>query len=271
MKKRLVTLVFWSLLIIGLGFALHWVQTKELHQLGNKLEISIKQDQLNYFISEEDIRQFIRERGDTVRNQPLTSIQLAKLEGSLDNHPAIANAHVYHTIDGKVNVEIVQRMPIVRIIDAANESYYIDVQGRLMPLSDKYTANVPIVTAAVRLPYNLFYKNDYSRKFNPADTTNSLLIASIYEMAKYIWADEFWKSQIQQINLNTFAEFELIPRVGDHVILFGNAQDIDVKFSKLLIFYKQGLNPTGWWNKYSVINLKFKDQVVCTRKETTNN
>ncbi|MCC6689974.1 MAG: hypothetical protein IT235_00435, partial [Bacteroidia bacterium] len=97
----------------------------------------------------------------------------------------------------------------------------------------------------------------------------STLVDDLFELAKYITADEFWKAQIEQVYVNADNELELIPRVGNQRIILGDITEMDQKFKKLLIFYRQGLNPTGWWNKYSVINLKFKNQIVCTRKEIT--
>ena len=67
--------------------------------------------------------------------------------------------------------------------------------------------------------------------------------------------------------MNEDEEMELVPRVGNHTILFGDEKEMDEKFSKLFLFYKEGLSKQGW-NKYNVINLKYKDQVVCTKKTT---
>jgi cell division protein FtsQ len=67
-------------------------------------------------------------------------------------------------------------------------------------------------------------------------------------------------------HLNNEKEFELYPAVGNQKILFGKATDIAEKFEKLKIFYNEGLNKTDNWNKYSTINLKYKNQVVCTKK-----
>ena len=57
----------------------------------------------------------------------------------------------------------------------------------------------------------------------------------------------------------------MIPRVGNHSVIIGDDSFLDDKFSKLFIFYREGLNKKGW-NNYSSINLKYKDQVVCTKK-----
>jgi cell division protein FtsQ len=47
--------------------------------------------------------------------------------------------------------------------------------------------------------------------------------------------------------------------------VFGTGDDIEIKFEKLMLFYKEGLSRVGW-DKYSTINLKYKNQIVCTKK-----
>jgi len=70
---------------------------------------------------------------------------------------------------------------------------------------------------------------------------------------------------IEQLYINKKSEFELIPKIGNHTILFGDIKEMKDKFEKLIAFYKQGISKSGW-NKYKTINLKFKNQVVCTKK-----
>jgi cell division protein FtsQ len=86
----------------------------------------------------------------------------------------------------------------------------------------------------------------------------------LYKIASYVDKHEFWKAQIEQIFVTRDNEFILIPKVGNHIILFGNAEEGDEKFEKLFVFYKEGLNRVGW-NKYSSINIKYKGQVICKK------
>jgi cell division protein FtsQ len=66
--------------------------------------------------------------------------------------------------------------------------------------------------------------------------------------------------------INTDKEIELYPAVGGHKIIFGKGDDIEEKFEKLKVFYREGLNSIDSWNKYSSINLKYKSQVVCIKR-----
>jgi cell division protein FtsQ len=89
-------------------------------------------------------------------------------------------------------------------------------------------------------------------------------IYDVYKLASFITGDSFWKSQIEQIYVNRNYDFELIPRVGSHVIELGKVEDLEEKFENLKILYLRGFNRIGW-NKYEKISLKYKNQVVCTK------
>ena len=91
------------------------------------------------------------------------------------------------------------------------------------------------------------------------------LLTNLYRLAMYITHDKFLKAQIDQIYVNESGEFELVPRVGNQLIILGSADDLEAKFKKLFAFYKYGLNKIGW-NKYNTINLKYKNQVLCSKQ-----
>jgi len=227
------------------------------------LDISINQDEELYFIDNLEVAQLLSSRGDFIVNQPKHAVNVNDIEAVLNNHPAVANAEVFVTIDGVVKVKIEQRKPAIRIFNLSEESYYIDDEGKPMPLSDNYTVNVLIANGNINESYAARYKHHVT---DTAYSKKSIL-DELYAMANYINKDEFWKAQIHQIYINEDREMEIVPLVGDQKIIFGDTTAMDEKFKKLKTFYEEGLNTTGWWNKYSTINLKYKNQIVCTKKE----
>ena len=60
-------------------------------------------------------------------------------------------------------------------------------------------------------------------------------------------------------------EIAMQVKVGDQVIELGDTTNLENKFADLLAFYRNGM-PRAGWDAYSKISLKFKDQVVCTKK-----
>jgi cell division protein FtsQ len=244
-----------------------FVNTQQEALPAHELVVNVVQEDDLDFLNNIDVANLITERGDSIVGQPRSTINVTEIEKALNSHPDIANAEVYMSIDGKLSVDVKQRRPVIRIINADGESYYLDEEGRPMPLSDKFSARVLVANGNILEPYSSRYQ--LSMKEIAADSAlrHRTLLDELFAMAKFINADEFWKAQVQQIYINKDREMEIVPMAGDQKILFGDSTNLEEKFDKLLVFYQEGLNATGWWNKYSTINLKFKSQIVCTKKE----
>ncbi len=230
------------------------------------LDITVVQDDDLFFLNKMDVAQLIHDRGDSIVGQPKSSVNVPEIQHALNSHSDIANASVCMTVDGRLKVRVKQRRPLIRVINSDGESYYLDDEGKLMPLSDKYTAKVLIANGYILEPYAARYKFSVREISKDTLAAKSSMLGELYAMAVYVNSDEFWKAQIQQIYINSEKEMELVPTAGSQKIIFGDTTAMDEKFKKLLTFYQQGLNTTGWWDKYAAINLKFKNQIVCTKK-----
>jgi cell division protein FtsQ len=264
-KKILIT-VLWIIAISGLMTSLAFVSKKEKQIKAENMEIFIEESGENEFVNEEDIKTFFNERRDSILNAELKNININRLEKVLNNHPAVENAEMSVDVNGNVKVNIKQRTPLVRVFNMDGESYYLDTKSKLMPLSDKFTARVLVVNGFVFEPYARRYMFSASEIGKNEIFKEVSVLDDIYEMADYISKDTVLLSLVQQLSINKDKEFELFPAVGDHKIVFGKAEDIAEKFENLKVFYKEGLNKTDNWNKYSTISLKYKNQVVCTKK-----
>ena len=218
----------------------------------------------NSFVQRDDIAQLIEDRFGILPGKALHSINISLLEKIIDANPFVLKAQVFSTVDGKLVVEVKQRTPIVRVINAYNESFYIDDCGVLMPLSEKFSAHVPVANG------NIFNRETEQKirrvtADERSDTSFSpTLLEKIFMVSDYVQHHDFWNAQIEQVYVNTNGEMELIPRVGNQTILFGDEKGMEEKFNKLYTFYKEGLSKTGW-NQYKTINVTFKDQVVCSK------
>ena len=262
--NKTLKFVLWSLMGISMIVLLGFVEKARDQQTCTAVSIQIDRSEQNFFIDEEDVEAMIHEEVSAVINRPLVDLNSHQMEFQLNSHPAIQNAEVFKTLDGKLSVKVKQREPIVRVYSSNGDSYYIDKLGRMMPLSDKYTARVLVANGFVYSPYSTFVGVDFSKKL-PDSIAKRTMVDEVYKYATFINNHPFWKAQIEQLHVNKDMDIELIPRVGNHRIVFGDADNIESKFEKLIVFYNKGLRNTGW-NEYSVINLKFKDQVVCTKR-----
>ena len=95
-------------------------------------------------------------------------------------------------------------------------------------------------------------------------SSSGKVLLELNALIRFIQNDDFLNAWIDQIYVNRQSEFELVPRNGAHTIEFGKAENMEVKFNKLMKFYKFGLAHVGW-GSYKRINLKYKNQVVCSK------
>ncbi|MGB0882680.1 MAG: cell division protein FtsQ/DivIB [Vicingaceae bacterium] len=254
----------WTLSIVLIGVVFGFVNKSNHETVFEKPLINIDYETENRFINVEDVQNQILTSADSGALR-LANFNVNYIEEKLNNDPSIKEAQVYKTVNGKLIVNVKQRRPIVRIFPKNGMGYYIDEKANLMPLSNKYAARLLVVSGEVNEPFAKRYKFNYNNlRDSLADKT---ILDDIYKLANFIDKSEFWKAQIEQIAVNKVSEFELIPKVGNHKIVFGEIRNLEGKFEKLMIFYKKGLGKTGW-NEYSEINLKYKNQVVCKKRNS---
>ncbi|MCC6838616.1 MAG: hypothetical protein IT230_00510 [Flavobacteriales bacterium] len=188
-------------------------------------------------------------------------------ETAIERHlraiPSLADADVYHTMDGVLHVRARQRQPIVRVVNADGTGFYIDRDGWTMPLDPNYTARVMAVTGqlaepfANRPPVNLVHA--------PDSLFRHLHSRAIHAMARTISQDPFWSALFPQAVMDADGEITLIPGVGMMRIRIGDGSHLQQRLAKLRLFYQQGIPQTDW-RMYSTIDLRFNDQVVCAKR-----
>ncbi|HNF28641.1 MAG TPA: hypothetical protein PLY81_00005, partial [Chitinophagaceae bacterium] len=164
----------------------------------------------------------------------------------------IKNAEVYFNNNNELIINIEEKEPVARIFTLQESSFYVDTLANQLPISDKYSARVPVFTA---------FPTDH-QQLSMAD---SLLMVDVIKLAKFIQADSFWNAQIAQVNILPNATFEIIPVLGNQIISLGNADELDKKFKRLLAFYKYAWLQNGI-NKYERLNVEFNNQVVAIKK-----
>jgi cell division protein FtsQ len=262
--KKWLRLILWVGLIAYLVVALGFVADRRMDAVCEKLHIVIRDSSVNQFITKEEILDLVLENQKELLGQKFYKINKGEIEDLVSNHSFVKNSEIYSTIDGRLNIELEQRKPILRIVNGKRESYYIDNEAVIFPLSKNYSSRVLLANGYIFEPFDWF-KN---RKLKPDELTlnrRSRVIYDLYTLSEYIYNNELWRAQFAQIYVNSKYEFELIPRVGAHVIYFGDISDYQEKFRKLEAMYVHGFSNTGW-NQYEIINLKFKNQVVCSKR-----
>jgi cell division protein FtsQ len=224
------------------------------------IKIVIKDSSDNRFVSEREILNIVNVTAGRVHGKPVKEIPVADIEERLKNLRELKVAEVYFTLDGTLNIFVDQRDPVMRVMAKNGGDYYIDNEGIVIRRRNLYTPRLHIVGGNINISSAML------SGISVLDTSikNSIL-KDIYYLVKHIRSDGFWSAQIDQIYVDNNNEIDLVPRVGNHLIHLGTTENIEGKLNNLAAFYDKVLPEVGW-NKYSNINLAFKDQIVCRRR-----
>ena len=258
--KRALNILTWIGLMAYLIVVLGLVSDKVSKSPCQSLHIAIIDSADNHFVSAKDIYNLIIQDQINILGGELGRINTKELEGKIRNTPFVKTTEVFKSSNGKLNIYITQRERIIRVIDERGKGYYIDKEANIMPLGEYYTARVIVANG-----WNLNVGTPGDNLMELKANAEYKRIYDLYQLGLFIYNDNFWRAQFEQIHLTKFGEFQLIPRVGAHIIEFGDISNYRDKFDKLYALYNQGFKKEGW-NKYIKIDLKFKNQVVCTRR-----
>ena len=221
----------------------------------------IVSDSVNYnFVTKNYINNILFNSSGKILDKPVKDILLNDIEKNVKTIKELRAAEVYNTIDGTLKIWVEQRRPIMRIMPDEGGDYFIDDEGVVIRRRNLYNPRLHIVVGNVNISQAML------NGVSVLDTTikNSVL-KDIYYLVNHIKKDDFWSAQIDQIYVDKSNKIELIPLVGNHIIRLGTIEDFDGKLKNLETFYSDVLPEVGW-NKYSVINLEYKDQIVCKKR-----
>ena len=265
MIGRVLNISVLVLSVIGLFFSLAFSSRESDKVPCRDIAIEVDHTTDNFFVTEDDVMDMILSKGDSLKGSPITSIPIGVYERHISANPSVKRAEVYTKHNGVFAVKVYQREPILRVLNSEGVSFYLDVEGFIMPTSQSYTARVPVASGFIS--DKLFEMERHNVNTMSDSLKDSSCLDELFELATFIKTHERWKSLIQQIRVESNGELTVVPTVGDHHILLGTTDKLELKFKKLQLFYMKGLNKTGW-DQYSHINLKYKDQVICTKKNS---
>ena len=175
---------------------------------------------------------------------PLDEIDLEKIEATLLLHPLVGRVQCYKTGGDMLRINISSKVPLVRVLNNRGQDFYVDSRGEILSQH----------SLAVQLPVATGY---IDRRFASKE---------LLDVVRAIDRSEFWKAQVEQINVTREGEIQLVPRVGDHLLILGTADNVESKLSRLMNFYEKGLDNIGW-NKYRSVSVAYENQVVCKKRK----
>lgn len=230
--KILVTVILFGFL---LSFSLQRFSDAPMEQVSVNL-VELQESEKVYFIDEKEIRNLIKKSNPTKK---IGDIDIPALEKKISRLPSIDSANVYLNLNGQLNVDIVQRVPVFRLNKNGND-FYVDRKGNEFPVSRIYSHPCMLVTGNVK-------KEEY---------------IPLAELIDKINQDPFSKKYFIGIS-KVKKDFNLLTSEGNFKVEIGNLENIEFKVKgfktfaeKFLVFQDQ--------NKYNKVSVKYDNQIVTT-------
>lgn len=261
MKARVKQMVFWVGILVCAIALFGFVNSQRRAAVCKESKIEILGEKDIHFISEKDVYDLLYSKGFRIKDRKAKDINLMAIETELNRHPAVKEAQVFYDAKGTLILRVQQHNPMLRIIDNKGDSYYLDEKGEFMPLIEKFTARVPIASGSIN---ESIHKHSIAEILSSDSLSKVSVLDDLYIIADAARKDSFIWSQMEQLHVLPDGDIEFIPVLGPGKILLGNGQNMEDKFSRLRLFYRQAL-PRAGWNAYSALNLKYNKQIICTQ------
>ena len=256
-KKQIIKnmLLFTLWLVIGAGTVVLLVaaiQKKDTEKCTG-VDITIKGVSNNFFVDKADILETITAIcGGKPAGKPTGLFNLEAIEKVLQNNIWVKTAQLFFDNNERLQVNVLEREPVARVFTTNGSTFYIDSSIAMLPLSDKFSARLPVFTN---------FPSD-KRVLLKADSS---LLRGMLAISMAIQKDSFDMAMIDQVDITPQRTFEMVPKFGNTIIVFGDEKNAEEKLNKLRLFYREVIVKTGW-NKYSEINVQYSNQVVAKRK-----
>src|SRR6478609_1048519 len=235
--------------LIGMMFLIGFSERKQQAVVIKDVVVDLDNLNENHFLDEADVAKLVQSEGQKLVGKRADELNLKSIENKLMYDKHILDAELYSDLKGNLVVNVEMRRPIARIVQSDAPDAYIAEDGVIMPVSEKYTSRVVLISGHVKGLLE-------SRDLNKTEEGKQLM-----SMIEFVNDDKFWKAQVAQLDLSSNGKVTIYPQMTGQRIGFGKPEDIENKFRKLMIFYKRILPQRGW-TKYERVNLEYEGQII---------
>lgn len=212
--------------------------------------IKVENIEGNQFIDEGDVADLMQLGEENLKGASLEKLNMKELEKRIRMNRFVKDAQLYSDLKGNLVVKAELRRPIARLVRNDGPDGYIAEDGTVMPVSDKFTTRVVLISGSyIRGLLSL-------ENLNQTEETRNLM-----KMLEMIREDDFWRAQVAQLDIDSKGRVNILPQIGGQTIEFGVAENLESKFKKMRIFYKEILPQKGW-NTYKRVNLEYEGQII---------
>ena len=251
--SKIVKFTVLSLLSLGLMtyivYAMFFLSGPDEEERCTAVELTVEKDNgSSMFVDAGDIEKILKNANVYPKGMLMKDVDTEKIEETIRGNEFISKVECYKSSNGKLCVNVEQRVPVVFVIPDGKDGYFVDAQGKIIPNRNSAT-NLVVASGNI--------DEKYASK-------------ELAEFGQFLQTDEFWNNPIEQIYVTKDRKgkrvVEIVPRVGDQIVYLGTLENYQKKLRKLRTFYDKAVGTVGW-EKYARVNLEYDNQIICTKRK----
>lgn len=223
-----------------------WARHEAARHVCTGIEVEVTGESRMNDIVTKGLQEELRRYPGKIKGAPLNSINTQNIEKYLGKLSNFESVNCMLSSGGILKVKVKPLVPVMRVFVGDN-SYYINKDGKHIASSSEFFTDVPVVTGS------------FSREFPPT---------AVLPLIRHIEKDPFLRDLTSMVVARDARNLIIVPRVFGHVVNMGDTSDIAAKGRALSLFYRKVM-PYKGWQEYDTISVKFRNQIVATRRDKT--
>ncbi len=226
------------------AFAFAFVHEENAKRVCPGIDLRIVGNTLPESVLRQGVNSQLAKYGKKLKGEPLEKIDLKGLEDYLSAFSNFESVECSFNPDSRLRITITPIKAEVRVFSDKGRSFYINRYGKRIKADAEFFIDVPVLIAPEK------YES---------------CIPSALSVIRYAGADSELSPLIAAYKIDGPSDIIIIPRLQGHVINFGDSTRLDEKKAAIMAAYRNVL-PAKGWNTYDTISVKFKSQIVATRR-----
>ncbi|MBD5328346.1 MAG: hypothetical protein HDS03_00410 [Bacteroides sp.] len=240
------TITKWSILLLLCAYCISmsvWAKSEADRHVCEGIDIEVKGNRNMDAVVVKGVARELARYPRRIKGEPLNKLNTLAIEKYLSDLNTFESVNCMISSGGRLKIEIVPLVPVMRLF-IGDKSYYVNKDGKQIDSKAEFYTDAPVVTGK------------FNANFEPWE---------VVPLVKFIAKDPMLKELVAMVEAQDSQNLLLVPRMLGHVVNFGDTTRLEEKKEALKLFYRKVM-PYKGWEEYDTISVKFRDQVVATRR-----
>lgn len=250
MTAKVKTIMKWVVLVLlfgYLGWVTVWAHNEASRHVCKSIAVNVEAPAPIDTIVRNGVIDELQKYPGKIYGIPIDQIDARSIEKFLGRQNSFESVNCVVTASGELQVHVVPMIPVMRVF-AGNKSFYINKDGKHIQSNAEFFSDVTVVSG------------NFKHGFQPIH---------VLPLVRFVQSDPMMQEITSMIVAQDKYNLLIVPKITGHVVNFGDTTRLAEKRDALKLFYRSVMPHKGW-EQYDTISVKFRGQVVATRRDKTH-